>query len=128
MALPRRPARPVERPATASRRILIRRLALLLAESKPGAQLPPLKPYHHFLLPSSLSSSDGGGGRREGDGGTGRRPQQREAMAPARAVRRSRVPPLQARSPVERRSTVPYGAARAHVKAHGGGRHARRSH
>ena len=50
MALPRQPARPVERSATASRRILIRRLVLLLAGSKPDAQLPHLKPYRHFLL------------------------------------------------------------------------------
>ena len=35
-------------------------------------------------------------------------------MAPARAARRSCVPPLQARSPVKRHSTVPYGATHAH--------------
>ena len=103
-----------------SRWILIRRFALLLAGSKPGAQPPPLKPYCHFLLPSSLSSPDGGGGRREGDGGAGRQPQQRKAMAPARAARRSCVPPCRCAAPssATRRCLM---ARRARIEAHGGG-------
>ena len=119
-ALTRRPARSV-RPGFWSDSV---------GRAHQGSKLPVGRPPRNpsfISFPSpSLLFPNGSGRRRDGDGGAGRRPQQREAMAPTRAARLSCVPPFAGAHP--RRAPLD-GALwrRARVKAHGGGSsHARR--